>query len=268
VRMIDVVEPPPPECLANPYALEAWLEKLPAAEREVVARGMVTSLGHRSMARWKEHHAFGIGLGRPLDEFPRGSYAFFFCGEEPLREILPETLEPPDLERMAAAAGLDPEEAAQIDDEELAVAIEAELREGLLDEHADGFFKHAEAPSIFEILRIMVAHGDLGIDPDPSPTDSLWRDEKLDDARAYLRPIREPHLRRIAAELSGEGWQMERLAAYEQAVYSRGILARRPGWSFVMGWDAAPPVQDFGACILYRPTDDEADATPLRRSAD
>lgn len=231
--MIDVVEPPPAECLADPYALEAWLEALPAGEREVVARGLAASLGHRSMARWKEHHAFGIGLGQRLDELPRGSYAFFFCGDEPLREVLPETLEPPDL-----------------------------------DEPDGGFFKHAEAPSLFELLRIMVAHGDLGIDPDPSPTDALWRDEKLPEAFAHLRPIRDPYLRRIAAELSGEGWQMERITEYEQAVYSQGILDQRPGWSFVMGWDATPPVQDVGACILYRPADDEADAAPPRRSAD
>lgn len=239
-RMIDVVEPPPPECLADPYALEAWLEALPAADRELVERGMVASLGHRSMARWKEHHAFGIGLGRPLDALPPGSYAFFFCGDEPLREVLPETLEPLDLESMA-----------QLD-----------------DEHGGAFFKHAEAPSLFELLRIMVAHGDLGIDPDPSPTDSLWRDEQLAAAWAHLRPIRDPYLRRIAAELSGEGWQLERIAEYEQAVYCQGILVRRPGWSFVMGWDATPPVQDVGACILYRPADDDAGATPPRRRAD
>lgn len=230
--MIHVVEPPPPECLADPYALEAWLERLAAGEREVVARGIVASLGHHSMARWKEHHAFGLGLGRPLDDFPRGSYAFFFCGDEPLREVLPETLAPAEL-----------------------------------DEDGGSFFKHAQAPSLLELLRIMVAHGDLGIDPDPSPADALWRDERLDEAHAHLRPIRDPYLRRIAAELSGEGWQLERITAYEQAVYSQGILAPRPGWSFVMGWDATPPVQDVGACILYRPADDD-DATPPRRRAD
>jgi hypothetical protein len=263
--MIDVVEPPPAACLTDPYELEAWLEQLPEGERDMVERGVAASLGHRSLVQWKEHHAFGIGLGRPLDELPRGTYAFFYCGPEPLREILPETLGPPDLAIMAEAAGLDAEELEELDDEERARAIEEALREGIMGEHGDGFFKHAEAPSIFALLRIMVAHGDLGIDPDPTGTDELWRDEKLDEVHAYLRPIRDPYLRRIAAELSGEGWQMERIDDYDQAVYCQGILARRPGWSLVFAWDAQPPAQDFGACVLYRPADDEVGTMSLRR---
>lgn len=259
--MIEVVESPPAACLTDPYALEAWLERLPDGERAIVARGVASSLGHQSMTRWKEHHAFGIGLGRPLDELPRGTYAFFYCGPEPLREVLPETLEPPDLEIMAEAAGLDDEELEELDAEDLARVIEESLREGILGAESDGFWKLAEAPSLLELLRIMVAHRDLGIDNDPVTTDELRGDEKLQQARPYLRPIRDPYLRRIAAELSGEGWQMERTDAYEQAVYSRGILARRPEWSFVCGWDALPPAQGFGACILHRPTDD---ATPRR----
>lgn len=259
--MPDFLRTMPEACYRDPYALEEWLTTFPAAERGAVARGIAGYLGHASLERWKEHHAFGVALGRPLQEFPRGTYAFFFCGEEPLpdRDVIAEELAPPDLAALAEEAGLEEEEIEEMDEEELADAIAEELGEERLHEGEDGFFKHAEASSLFELLRIMVAHGDLGIDPDPSPFDARLRDERLDEAHAHLGPIRDLRLRRVASELDGSGWQMERAASFEAAVHCHGILERRPGWCFLCGWTSAPPNESGGACILYRPADGDED---------
>lgn len=246
--------PAPASALRDPYALEDWLATLPEAAREGAARDAARGLGHADLERWKEHHAFGVALGRPLEEFPRGTYAFYYCGDEPLpdRELQGEELAPVDLDALAEEAGLDPDEVAEMDDDELADAIAEELGEQRLAEE-DGCFKHDEAPSLFELLRRMVEAGDLGVDPDPSALDVLWRDEKLRAEHAHLRPIRDLRLRRLMSELDGAAWQMERTRGYESDAQYHGILDRRPDWTFVVGWASAPPNECGGACILCRP---------------
>lgn len=250
---------PPTSLRHDPYALADWLLGLPEDARDAAEREALASVGHTSLERWKEHHAFGVALGRPLEEFPRGTYAFYFCSEEPLpdHERLAEELAPVDLEALAEEAGLDPDDVDAMDDEELASAVAEQLGEARVD--GGGFHKHAEAPSLFELLRRMVARSDLGMDAEPSGLDALWRDEKLPPELAHLRPVRDLRLRRLMTQLDGDAWQMERTHDYEEDAQYHGILDRRPGWRFVCGWASAPPNEAGGACILCLP-DDEPDA--------
>ena len=62
----------------------------------------VTALGHGSLGAWKEHHAFGLGLDKALEDFPTGAYAFYFCGA-----ALLAALDAPDGEQRLAAASLE-----------------------------------------------------------------------------------------------------------------------------------------------------------------
>jgi hypothetical protein len=259
----------PPACQQDPYEFEEWLAGRSVIERSAVTLGVLASLGHASMQRWKEHHAFSIGLRRSLDEFPEGIYAFYFMPVEskPPADALPEELDPPDLEVLGEAAGLDAEEMAEMDDDELSEFIADQLGAELLGEDGDGCYKLAEAPSLHDLLRTMADRGLLGIDPDPWLTDDQpW--PKGAGGDSPLSAIRDRHLRRIASGLSGDGWQMFRTDDEEEADEDevegcQRPLLRRPDCEFIIGWFSLPPAELGQACILYRGSTSEVeDAIP------
>lgn len=262
----SIEETLPPACQEDPYEFEEWLAGRSEPERSAVALGVLSSLGHKSMQRWKEHHAFSIGIGRPLDEFPAGVYSFYFMPIEsdPPEDALPEDLEPPDLEVLGEAAGLDADEMAEMDDEELSEYIEDNLGAEFLGEDGDGYYKLAEAPSLHDLLRLMAERGLLGIDPDPWLTDDQpW--PKGAGADAPWSAIRDRHLRRIARGLSGDGWHMFRTDDEEEADEAdlercQRSLLRRPDCEFILGWFALPPAEIGNACILCRVSTDEAES--------
>lgn len=251
----------PATCQQDPYEFEEWLAAQPATERSVVAIGVLASLGHASLQRWKEYHAFSLGLGRPLAEFPAGSYAFYFMPSEaePPEDALPEALAPPDLEKLGEATGLDGEDMEAMDEAALREHIADYLGAEILGEDDDGCYKLAEAASLQDLLRTMAERGHLGIDGDAWLTDDqLW--PKGGDSP--LAAIRDRRLRRIASGLSGSGWQMLRTDGAEAGESEREScqrpLLRRPDCEFVIGWFSLPPAELGDACILCRPLPDAA----------
>jgi len=48
---------------------------------------------------------------------------------------------------------------------------------------------------------------------------------------------------------------MAPLYTLDAAYYLRDILADKPGWRFVIGWEAQPPLHDVAYCILEQESD-------------
>lgn len=208
---------------------------------------------------------FETALGRPLGSFPPGLYALhMYDPEGGFIEGMPEPdLAPVDLRAMAAAAGLDADEIESLDEDALRQCVVDELGETRLGEGSDGFPKLAEAPSMLELLRIMVERDYIGVNfiGDPEEGDLAVSDERLDELSGlekgrYERfvAISDLHLRRVALALHGELAMMGLEYDYAELFYCQGVLLRRPGWEFVCGWDAIPHRQEEGSAILYHPS--------------
>ena len=207
--------------------------------------------------------AFETALGRPLASFPPGRYALhiYAPGGEGV-EALPEPdLAPVSLHDLALTAGLGEDEIAAMSDEALAKAVADEIGEVRLSEQGDGFPKLAEAPSMLDLLRLMVERDYIGVGfiGDPEEGDASVSDERLDAMYPYdkdryteFRAIKDLRARRIALALHGEMAMMGLEYTYENLCYCQGVLDRRPGWEFVCGWDAIPHRQEEGSAILYK----------------
>lgn len=252
---------PPIDSPTDPYVLESLLDGLPAAARAAAERAALQANGHPSLALWKEHHALGVALGRPLDEFPAGPYAFYATEGVELAGLdpIPEHLEAADLDALAEAAGLDQDVIDELDDDELCGAIEEVLGEACLGESSDGFLKLAEAPTLFALLRLLIERDVFGPDlaGPPQPGDALHADARLDamprpERFARFKAIKDLRLRRIAMALQGADQSLEFILRREDSHYCQNILLRRSDWDFVCAWDADPPLQDLGLCILRR----------------
>jgi hypothetical protein len=211
----------------------------------------------------EEARAFEIALGRPLSDFPAGLYAYHIYdggGYVEAADCLPEELAPADLKQMARSAGMDEAKIAGLSADELRETVEYEVGARRLDEAHDGFPRLAEAPSLLELLRIVVERDYVGVDMivDPDEGDAAVSDDRLDampfqpEHYARFKAIEDLRLRRIALALHGEMQLMELHFNYEGIYYCTGVLDRRPQWEFVCGWDAVPHRQEEGSCILRR----------------
>lgn len=107
-----------------------------------------------------------------------------------------------------------------------------------------------EAGSLPELLLRMLQSEEF--DPDGERSDFFG------DAPAFLEglpesdPLRavDPELAAAALVLSERG---QLVHEYERLHYCQGAVEARPGSEFIVGWDAVPPNQEMGWCILVWP---------------